>query len=81
MNLILKNINLDWIYTQNVEINCYNVEKLFIAANFFFIVSLQKKCADFLEKNLCSENVIGIRKFALAYLYMELAETAHNFLM
>ena len=58
---------LNFVYTGEAEIFEENVEKLFIVADFFHILSLREACAKFLRINLKPSNCLAIQVFAERY--------------
>lgn len=72
---------IEWAYTRDIRISESNVEKLFIAADQFGELDLKLKCAQFIEKNLHYENVIGVRRFAKTFDCIALGNAAFKYLM
>ncbi|XP_068189700.1 kelch-like protein 10 [Antennarius striatus] len=75
---------INFAYTGSVSVTEDNVQQLFEAADQFLVTGIVQACCSFLEKNLTSENCIGIWQFTNFCFGPELRETAfyyilHNF--
>jgi kelch-like protein 10 len=55
---------INYAYTTEAEVNEDNVSQILSVADRFCVGGLIKMCCDFMEKNLCVENCLGIRKIA-----------------
>jgi hypothetical protein len=75
------NLIIEWAYTRNVCITSENVESLLYAADRFQILGLLNISAEFLEKYIHLDNIIGICKFSKVFFLPNLRKKAHNFLM
>ncbi|KAM4027499.1 kelch-like protein 10 [Anomaloglossus baeobatrachus] len=72
---------LEYAYTWTVPINTNNVENLFIAADYFIILGLVQLCSDFMVKQLCPQNSIGICKFTEYFYCPELHQKAYTYIL
>lgn len=55
---------LEFIYTRSVTLSRSNVQDLVLAADFFLLEDLVNLCSEFMERQLCPENCIGIWRFS-----------------
>lgn len=74
-------IIIDYAYTGHVDVNQENVEMLLPAADQFHVMGIVKRCCDFLSKELCATNCIGIYKFARMYFCHSLERISFRYLM
>ncbi|XP_075684813.1 kelch-like protein 10 [Rhinoderma darwinii] len=72
---------LEYAYTRTVPINTFNVENLFIAANYLNILGLVQICSEFLRSQLCPQNCIGIFKFTEYYYCPKLHQKAYMYIL
>ncbi|XP_046575253.1 LOW QUALITY PROTEIN: kelch-like protein 10 [Haliotis rubra] len=77
----IMHILIEYAYTRDIKIDRENVEQLLPAADQFHVTGLVRLCCDFLLKEMCAENVIGIRAFARAYFCHSLERHALRFLL
>ncbi|XP_072524061.1 kelch-like protein 10 [Salminus brasiliensis] len=72
---------LQYAYSADVDITSENVQDLLAAANQLDVLGLVGLCCNFLEKQLCPENCIGICRFADWYSCRELYRRAHTYIL
>jgi kelch-like protein 10 len=72
---------IEYAYTRKTEITEENVIRLLPAADQLNMLGLVKQCAEFLIRQLSSENCIGIRAFARQFFCRQLDKAAHNYVM
>ncbi|KAK7110437.1 hypothetical protein V1264_014314 [Littorina saxatilis] len=70
---------IDYAYSRQVIITEDNVQAIFHAADRFLMHKLAKECCQFLRRQLCAENCLGIAAFARAYFRPGLEKTAMMF--
>jgi len=74
-------ILIGYIYTKDVQVTQKNVEFLLPAADQFGILGVTKRCCEILRANICAENCIGIRQFALWNNQRHLVEYAMSYIL
>uniref|UniRef100_A0A667WFC7 Kelch like family member 10 n=1 Tax=Myripristis murdjan TaxID=586833 RepID=A0A667WFC7_9TELE len=72
---------IEYTYTDSVPVTEENIEELLAAADQFDIKGIVDACCEFLEKQLCSDNCIGIWRFVNLYYCPELKHKAHLFIL
>uniref|UniRef100_A0A667ZST3 Kelch like family member 10 n=1 Tax=Myripristis murdjan TaxID=586833 RepID=A0A667ZST3_9TELE len=72
---------IEYVYTHSVPVTEENVEELLAAADQFAVEGVVDACCEFLEKQLCSENCIGIWKFVDIYYCPALRHKAYLFIL
>jgi kelch-like protein 10 len=72
---------IGYIYTKDVTVTQSNVELLLPAADQFGIIGVTKRCCEVLRSNICAENCIGIRQFALWNNQRHLVEFAQSYIL
>jgi hypothetical protein len=77
----IMSILISYIYTKDVQVTQKNVEFLLPAADQFGILGVTKRCCEILKANICAENCIGIRQFALWNNQRHLVEYAQCYIL
>ncbi|XP_043916344.1 kelch-like protein 10 [Protopterus annectens] len=72
---------IEYAYTRTITITVDNVEQLLVAAAQFQVSGILKACCEFLESQICTENCIGIWRFADFYNCPELNNKAGLFIL
>jgi kelch-like protein 10 len=75
------NLILEYVYTQNVDIDQENVWQLLMSADYFILPGLLELCCDFLRREMAPENCIGILRFVSIYFCPRLEVEARRFVM
>ncbi|NWY55656.1 KLH10 protein, partial [Chionis minor] len=72
---------IEYAYTRAVPVTADNVQSLLIAADQFNVMGVVRLCCEFLKSQLCSENCVGIWRFADYCYCPDLREAAHVFIL
>ncbi len=75
------NAIIEYAYKRDVNVNMANVEQLLPAADQFHVMGIVRLCCDFLQREICPENVIGIRAFARTFFCQNLERQAFRYLL
>jgi len=72
---------IEWCYMRETKIKEDYVAKLLAAADRYDITGLVEACSEFMKKTICSENVLGIERFASCYFLKSLKDLARKYVM
>ncbi|KAM6368932.1 kelch-like protein 10 [Pluvialis apricaria] len=72
---------IEYAYTRTVPVTVDNVQSLLTAADQFNVMGIVGLCSEFLKSQLCSENCIGIWRFADYCYCPDLREAACVFIL
>ncbi|XP_009891544.1 PREDICTED: kelch-like protein 10, partial [Charadrius vociferus] len=72
---------IEYAYTRTVPVTVDNVQSLLAAADQFNVMGIVGLCSEFLKSQLCSENCIGIWRFADYCYCPDLREAACVFIL
>ncbi|NXA17374.1 KLH10 protein, partial [Ibidorhyncha struthersii] len=72
---------IEYAYTRTVPVTVDNVQSLLTTADQFNVMGIVGLCSEFLKSQLCSENCIGIWRFADYCYCPDLRETACLFIL
>ncbi|XP_072524064.1 kelch-like protein 10 [Salminus brasiliensis] len=81
MSPYIMELILQYAYSDDVVITSENVQHLLAAADQLDVLGLVGLCCNFLEKQLCPENCIGICRFADCYSCSELYQRAYAYIL